>query len=208
MSRILLSVCCMALIVLFALSCGEDNNDSNPEGNTLSNSSWKDQIINVIDKWKKSYELVADSEKKLGEYRKAFWEENFEHRFMLGGKVIETFYSFDDEAKYTKMVFDKFDEILMEITIDRDKYPKREPSSSVEAEVVAGYRIQFVDKEETVASNQCPYKGYYAEGTITFTLLQKILNSKEEWRIIKLTDEALSEEQIREKYKDTMEIIK
>jgi len=200
MYRILLSICCMALIVLFALSCGEDNNGSNPEGNTLSNSSWEDQITTVINNWREGYR-----KRNFELYSSAFWEDNFEHRFMLSGKVIETFYSFDDEAKYTKMVFDKFDEIEMEINIDRDKYPKR--TSSEYVEVVADYKIQFVDKEETVASNQCPYKGYYAEGTITFTFLQKFPNGKEEWRIIKLTDEALSEANIKEKYKDTVEII-
>jgi len=193
----------MALIVLFALSCGEDNNGSNPEGNTLSNSSWEDQIIRVIYyKWEKGYKG-----RDFVLYSYAFWEDNFEHRFMLSGKVIETFYSFDDEAKYTKMVFDKFDEIVMEININRNDYPYREPPSSTEAMVVADYKIQFVDKEESEASNQCPYKGYYAEGTITFTFLQKFPNGKEEWRIIKLVDEALSEEQIKEKYKDTIEII-
>ena len=202
MSRILLGFGCIALIVPFILlSCGETTIEEPPVDNGSSNGSWEDQIISVIDeKWKKGYE-----EEKLSIYRTAFWEDNFEHRFILGVEVIETLYSFNEEEEYTQNVFDKFDEILMEITIDRNKYPEHASSSSTEAVVEADYKIQFIDEEETGASDPSPYKGYYAEGKITFTFLWK--DDKKEWRIIKLEDKALSEEEIREKYKDPIEII-
>jgi len=198
MSRILLSFCYIALIVPFILlSCSE--NTEEPLDNGSNNDSWEDQIVSVIDeKWKKGYE-----EEKLAIYRTAFWEnkeDNFEHRFMLGDEVIETLYSFDDEAEHTQNVFDKFDEILMEITIDRGKYPERNPPSSTEAKVVADYKIQFIDEGGAGASKQCPYQGYYAEGKITFTFLWK--DDRKEWRIKKLIDEASSEKDIENKYKD------
>jgi len=187
------------ILPFILLSCSENSEtDEEPVYNGSGNGGWEDQIVSVIDeKWKKGYE-----EEKLGIYRTAFWEDNFEHRFILGGKVIETFYSFDDEAEYTQIVFDKFDQILMEITIDRGKYPERNPPSSTEAKVVADYKIQFIDKGGTGASEQCPYKGYYAEGKITFTFLWK--DDRKEWRIIKLIDEASSEKDIENKYKDTI----
>ena len=81
-----------------------------------------------------------------------------------------------------------------------EKWPKSK--SSTEAEVEAEYKIQFIDEKETNDSNQCTYKGYYAEGKITFTFfLKKEPSGKEEWRIIRLIDEALSEEEIRGNYK-------
>lgn len=184
MLRFLFTICCVTLISVLLISCGDD------DGEVAADE--KNEIEKVLyESWKEGYE-----QEDIAKYLSAFSEGDFLHmsdngtEFDTSDDVILK--SIDQEREATQQVFARFKNIMMELT--DIEVVSSTTNDSNEAKVQCKYKIQFV--METVENN-CNYIGYYAEGenTFTFRKLESI-----GWRISIWEDKAYSPQTIKTIY--------
>jgi hypothetical protein len=187
MFRVLLFICTVLVVIPF-LSCEDANNVSNSENESQTssqNSNGKEiAIMEVLyERWQKGYQ-----DEDIEKYKTALWLD-FQH--VLDD---ETILNIKEEEEAAERVFSEFKDIIIEISDIKINF-----LSETKAKVETDYKIQLLLQD--IASDDCVYEGYYAEGKNTFTFrFDTTDDGVSEWRIARWEDKAFGSDEIKRRY--------
>lgn len=188
MRKVFSGLCCILLVIIFLLSCGD------VEEITKERPEEAAEISKIIrERWQKGY-MAED----VDLYMSAYWPDGFLYHSDNGTDSDTSddiiFDNIQLEREAAIRVFRKFQDIEIEIS----EPPQIEilNTERTQAEVRNHYKVQFIIADGT--SLEGGYTGYYAEGDSVFTFeLKKASDGEREWRITVWKDEAYSPEEIK-----------